>query len=66
MKKKGKLFLRAKCQLIEEMTEIEKSLFGKLHNCFRKESSKDAKIIESKFDEKQDIYINLKYFPTRY
>lgn len=46
MKKKGKLFLRAKCQLIEEMTEIEKSLFGKLHNCFRKESSKDAKITE--------------------
>lgn len=31
MKENGKYFLRAKCQLIEEIIKIEKSLFGKLH-----------------------------------
>lgn len=47
MKENGKYFLRAKCQLIEEIIKIKKSLFGKLHdNHFRKESSMDAKVTE--------------------
>lgn len=55
MKEKENLFLRVKRQRIDEveMVEIKKSLCGKLHdNCFRKESSMDAKVKEKKFDKK--------------
>lgn len=52
-------------KMMEILKKKKNTLANSYNNCFRKESSTDAKVTEYKFDEKQDIYIHSRYIPTR-